>query len=162
MIPVCKQDLLLAPASIRSVASSFESSLRMLRLFGSQDAVNPSLYISPHPLSSVARPRHFIRGPIAIYCGCERRLQAAVDAALAAIPAGGSKPEIHIVSDLDMTSPESIRRAAEKVNAQAQPIDVSGSPNLSPITRTYQTHLSTSCTYLGSHPQCDGQPVCRS
>lgn len=53
-------------------------------------------------------------------------LQAAVDAALEGIT--GMKPTIHIVQ-LDMTSFESIRAGAAKINAQELPIDVSR-PNL--------------------------------
>lgn len=50
------------------------------------------------------------------------RLQAAVDEAL--VGATGPKPAVHTVQ-LDMTSFASIRAAAEKINAQEQPIDVS-------------------------------------
>lgn len=49
------------------------------------------------------------------------KLQAAIDEALAGVT--GPKPVIHTVQ-LDMTSFASIRAAAEKINAQEQPIDV--------------------------------------
>lgn len=61
-----------------------------------------------------------------------RSVQVAVDAALVGVT--GTKPTIHIVH-LDMTSFESIRTAAAKINAQELAIDVSSleSAHSSPI-----------------------------
>lgn len=49
------------------------------------------------------------------------RLQTAVDEALQGV--SGAKPTVHIVQT-DMTSFESIRASAAKINAQNLPIDV--------------------------------------